>query len=132
MEAYEWTATRSVALRKGRERAPFTKLFSSFSSVLSEGVSEMVEEVSPLSNTLPPHSPSLSNFLTVDLVTHQQVHRPIEVCMRVQSFEAVVWLDLFECLLDLVLAVGERSTVTGERKGRDSYAEVCVCACVCM
>ena len=124
LEACERTEAGSVAQRMRMEKTPFTKLFSSSSSVLSECVSEVVEEISPLSSSLPPHSPSLSNFLTVDMVTHQQVHRPTEVCLRVQSFEAVVWLDFFKCLLELVAAVGERSVVFGNREEKEESKEV--------
>lgn len=103
-------------------RTPFTKLFSSTSSVLREEASEGMEVVSSPSSALPPHTPPLSNFLTVDAVTHSSAHRPTEVCVRVQNFEAVVWLEFLKCVLEIMAAFDEG--ILKDTKRKESTDEV--------
>ena len=100
-------------------QAPFTKLFSSSSSVLRESASEAMEEISPLSSTLSAHTPPLSNFFTIDVVTHQSAHKPTQVCMRVQSFEAVLWLGFVKHVLQIFAAFekGVSESTVEERNG---------------
>ena len=105
-------------------QAPFTKLFSSSSSVFRESASEVMEDISPLSSTISPHTPPLSNFFTVDVVTHQSAHKSTQVCVRVQSFEAVLWLDFMKCLLEIFSAFEERVSGSTLEEKNDSSSEV--------
>lgn len=126
LEAYK---EKSTTGSKGE--TPFIKLFSSTRSILRDSVKDMVEvQWLPRGAVVVPPSPA--NFLTIDVVTSEESHRPMEIKAITQSFECVLELTALDCVLELVRAAELSSltcegTVTqvSEREDRKNLVYLC-------
>ena len=72
-------------------------------------------------------SASLRNFVTLELtIPHLSPHRATKLKLKVQSFEAVVWLPI----VDVVSSIASSLSLSGGNKTEEG--EVCVCVRVCV
>lgn len=88
------------------------RLFSSKCPVLTDSMSKLVDLTygRPVS---PPFSPPTSqrgkgSFIIMEVITHTESHRPTKVKLVVQMFQMVLWMPLFECLVDILGACIEK------------------------
>ena len=101
-------------LTKDNKNWLFEKIFSSRSTILNEKVLQKIEVIndrmgSSRSPVLDKPPMSHRNFIVLDIKSHSEVHKSLELSLNVQMFEGVVCVPLTKAVLDILKVILEQT-----------------------